>query len=45
MWGWGKFNSENSLNAYILVYEKNEKDPIELIFDNKEDFEGLEVLS
>jgi hypothetical protein len=27
------------------VYEKNDKSPIELIYEKKEDFEGMEVLS
>jgi ubiquitin carboxyl-terminal hydrolase 34 len=45
MWGWGKFNRENSQNAYILVYEKVVKDPIELIFDCRDQIGDLEVLS
>lgn len=40
-WDDGSFNfgwfrsRDNSKNAYILVYEKKIKDPIELIFENK----------
>jgi len=33
------------LNAYILVYEKVEKAPIELIYERPEDFAELDVLS
>lgn len=36
MWGWGKYNRENSQNAYILVYEKVVKEPIKLIFQDRE---------
>jgi hypothetical protein len=33
MWGWNnKLNRENSQNAYILVYEKREKHPVQLEF-------------
>jgi hypothetical protein len=36
MWGWGKYGRENSQNAYILVYEKFEKEPIKLVFENEQ---------
>lgn len=32
-------NRENSKNAYILVYERKVKDPIKLVFKNKEELE------
>lgn len=32
--GWFK-NRDNSKNAYILIYEKIIKDPLELIFENQ----------
>lgn len=40
--GWFR-NRDNSKNAYILVYERIEKDPIELVFTNDE--ERKEIMS
>ena len=36
-WAWGKYEKDNSKNAYILVYERVTKDPLKLTVTSEED--------
>ena len=41
-WGWGKAGRDNSKNAYILVYERVVKDPVQMVVYEKSEAEFLE---
>lgn len=36
---WQYWQNQNITNAYILIYEKEEKLPIELVFDSQENMD------